>query len=964
MNKNYELIEKRYVNDVEGDVYHFKHIKTGAHVIKVACSDKNKTFCIAFRTEAQDDSGTPHIMEHSVLNGSKKYPIKSPFDQLIKGSLQTYLNAMTGNDMTMYPVASVSEKDYFNLMDVYLDAVFNPLIYSDNRILKQEGWRIVLNNPDDQLKYNGVVYNEMKGVYSDPLSVLATLITKNLFPDNGYGKAYGGDPVSIPNLTQEKFLEFHKKYYNPENSYIFFYGDADVEKELKVLDEGYLSYFEPLNANYEIPLQKPFSEMKKVSDFYPSDEDSDPENDTYFTLSFVTCDNTNTLECQAINVLGDILIGLESGILRQAFMQSGLGSEIDWSFECIQQSVFSILGHNCNYKDAEKFKDLILDTLKKIAEEGLDKETVNSVINRREFYVREGNDAQLGMKKLYEILSPWMFGGNPIDAMETVKNFEIFKKEVENGLLEKIIKKYFIDNNFSLLITFAPKQGLESEIEAGIQKKLDEYKATLSEKEINDLIEENRILDEIQNTPDTPEQLKCIPTLSKSDLNPVAEDLKAEFRYIDDTKVAVYEGFTNEILYMRIAFNFRVLPLELLPYGALLCEFLGLTSTEKYSFGKLDNMLKTYTGGLAPCTSVYSKVIDNKRVAFPELRFKGKALRANISKMFDILDQIINHPILDDKQRIKELTSRLATQHSNDINSKGYSIVRSRVDSYLDEAAIIEELLDGVDFYFFVKDLNEHIDEKIDEIISNLKKTLNLLVRQDNVTFCVSCQKEDYELFEQECRKIRNAFNSEKSTILDWDLKTESKLEAFVGQSKVQYVMKACDLLEPGFEWKGQTCVLSKILSSDYLQTNVRVRGGAYGGWSYFGYDGLVCFSSYRDPNIKETLDVFDNTIEYLENFNEDDDTMLKYIIGTISSKDQPLTAAQKGQVAINRLIMGRTFDEIQRERDQILNTTAADIRAYADMMRKFKEKSVYCVYGGEEKINENAKLFKNIVKL
>ncbi|MBR4264859.1 MAG: insulinase family protein [Bacteroidales bacterium] len=964
MTNKYQLIEKRHIKDVDGDVYYFRHIKTGARIVKVACKDTNKAFCIAFKTEPDDDSGIPHILEHSVLNGSKKYPVKSPFDQLIKGSLATFLNAMTGNDVTMYPVASISTKDYFNLVDIYLDAVFNPRIYDDKRILKQEGWRMVLNNPDDQLKYTGVVYNEMKGYYSDPIRVLDTLICKNLFPDNGYGCSSGGDPEFIPTLTQEHFTNFHKKFYHPENSYIYFYGDADIETELQKLDEGYLSKYEKLGNNYDIKLQKPFAEMKSVYQNYPADENSDPKNDTYLALSYVTTLNTNIIECLALDVIGDVLVNQESGAIRKAFMDAKIGSEIEVFFDPYQQGVFSFVAHNCSDQDAEKFKALIQKTLTEVCKQGIDKETLKAVINRREFIIREGNDAQAGLRKLWEILGAWMFGANPLDVMETNKNFSEFKSEVENGLLEKLIEKYLINNNHALLTTFAPKQGLETEIEAKTQAKLDAYKASLSKEEINNLIEENRILDEIQNTPETPEQLKCIPVLEKSDLNPKAEDYRAELRHVADRDVVVYEGFTNEITYASLSFNLRVLPFDLLPYASLLSEFLPLLSTEKFSYGELDNFIKTYTGGCTTLSNVYTKVVDNKRIAVPEFVVKGKTLRENLSKMFEIFDQLINHPVLNDKERLKELVSRLAAQNESDINSKAFSYTQSRIESYFDETSLINEYLDGIDFYFFIKELNKNFDEKADEVIGKMQQALKLLIRRDNIFCSVSCQPEDYSMFAAECDKIIKTLNTEKSEILHWEIKPENKQEAFATISKVQYVMKAWDFMNPDFQWNGQTCVLSKILSSDYLQTNVRVRGGAYGSWSQFGTDGLVTFASYRDPNLKETLDVYDNVVNYLENFNENDETMLKYIIGTISRKDQPLTTAQKGRVAISRFLIGRKYEDIQREREEILNTTAEDIRSFAQKLKEFKQNGYICVYGGEDKVNENADLFKKIIKL
>lgn len=964
MNDNYKLIEKRYVADVEGYVYLFEHIKSGAHVVKIANKDSNKTFCISFKTQPDDDSGIPHILEHSVLNGSKKYPVKSPFDQLVKCSLNTYLNAMTGNDVTMYPVASVSTKDYFNLMDVYLDAVLNPRIYEDKRILKQEGWRIVAMDPDDDFKYTGVVYNEMKGYYSDPIRELDTIISKTLFPDNCYGCASGGYPAAIPTLTQEHFTQFHSKYYHPENCYVFFYGDADMEQELSKLNDEYLTNYSRSNADYNIPIQAPFTEPKEIKEYYPADDNTDADSETYLSLSFVACRNTDNLHLLALDIIADALVSQESGYIKNAFLQAGIGSEIEAWCDPYQQSVFTFLGYNCSPQKAADFRKVIMDVLKYVAANGLDKETVTAVINRREFYLREGNDAQKGMRHLYEMLTPWIFGANPIDAVESTKIFEKFKQEVENGLLESTIKEFLLDNPHSVMVTLEPKSGLEQEIEANTQQQLNKIKASMTQEQIQALVNENKELDLMQNTPDSPEALKCIPTLSKEDINPKADVFPVEVRRVGDTDAIVYESFTNGITYMRFIFDMKVLPFELLPYGSLLAEVLGLMPTENYTFGELDNIVKTYTGGCGTSNDIYSYVKEGKRVANVELKINGKCLTKNLEKMTDIMYEILCCSKLDDKARLKDLVSRLDSEQDNELNSRAYQIMRNRIESYYNPAAYIDEYMSGIDFFHFVKDLNKNFDAKADELIENLKKTLSLVIRRDNIKCFVQCSADCYAEFERCASKLISKLSGEKSEYHDYNLKPEPKNEGFIAQTKIQYVFKAQDFLSPDFKYSGSASVVGKILSSDYLQNNVRVRGGAYGAFAGLGFDGFVCLSSYRDPNLKSTLDIYDAASEYLSEYSDDEATVFQYIIGTISGKDRPLTTAQKGQVALSLYRIGRGIEDMQRERDEILNTTAYDIRKYAEAFKDFSENGAICVFGSEDIINENSQLFKNIIRL
>ncbi|MCQ2974016.1 MAG: insulinase family protein [Bacteroidales bacterium] len=964
MNNNYKLIEKRRVKDIDADVFLLEHIKSGARVIKIANNDRNKTFCISFKTEPVDDCGTPHIMEHSVLNGSKKYNVKSPFDQLLKGSLQTFLNAMTGNELTMFPVASICEKDYFNLMDVYLDAVFNPLIYDDPRILMQEGWRMVLENENDIPKYTGVVYNEMKGYYSDPQRELDFRIFQNLFPDNGYGKSSGGYPTEITNLTQEKFTDFHKKNYHPENSYVFFYGDADIENELQILDEQYLSKFSKIGGNYEIIPQKPFDKMKKVSLNYPASEDANVNGDTFLAISFVIGRNTDTKLCLALDILADVLVYQESGIIRNAFQKSGLGSDIEVSFENSQQPVFSFIAHNCNKGDSEKFKNLIFNTLKDVVKNGIDKSIVSAVVNRREFILREGNDAQLGLKYLSDIIMPWLFDNNPIKYLESSKILSDLKNSTNNGYLEEVIDKYFINNNHSLLTEFIPQVGLEAEIEANIKNNLVQYKNNMTKEQINKLIEDTRLLDEFQNQEETPEQLKCIPTLSKEDINPNAENYIIEPLKIDDVDLLYREDATNGIVYTKFMFDLRTLDFQMLPYVGLLTELYCKLDTKNLSFGEIDKLRKTYTGGLTSYTNIYAKIEGKEKKSLPKFFFSVKMLLENIDKSLSLVEDIMLNTKFQDKVRLKELISRHFSQLEADISSSAFYYVKNRADSYYDNASFIDEYLSGIDYYYFVKDLNENFDTKVDDLINNLTNISKKLFNKNNMVLVLCCENENKENVISKIKQYIQQINSDKVELNEWKLNLCNKNEAFTGSSKVQYVIKSYNFRNSDFNWTGSMSVLSKILSLNYLHNAIRVRGGAYGSFAQITHDGSMIFSSYRDPNLVETINVYNNVSEFLENLEISDDEMLKYIIGTISSCDQPMTVSQKTKTAINRYLSGKTLENIQKVRNEIINTSLEDIKKAINILKDFEKNGSICVFASDEKANNNAKLFNKILKL
>ena len=952
MNPNYELIEKKHIKSYNCDGYFLLHKKSGARIVKFAGDYPNKTFCIAFKTLPYDDSGLPHILEHSVLNGSKKYPVKSPFDQLIKGSLYTFLNAMTAETFTMYPCASINEKDYFNLMDVYLDAVFNPLIYSDKRILKQEGWRILLKDKNDEPEYTGVVYNEMKGSFSDPQTLMYYEMMKTLFPDNCYGKCAGGNPEKIPTLTQEKFEAFHQKYYRPENSFIYFFGDADLEKELDFLDKNYLSKFTNQNLKYEVPFQKPFDKPKTVCAAYPSENGGS----SFISLDFVTCRNTDVEDFLGLYALGEILIEQESGIIRQAFAQAGLGDEISFGVEPSQQVVAMIVAYGAEKENAENFKELVTACLNAVVEQGIDSQLIDAVMNRLEFFYKEFADSQLGMKIVQSGLYGWFAGDNPLRVME----FDELRPKITSEFLTGLIKKYFLNNNHSLLLTLVPQKGLNAEINEKTKKELKDYVSSLSANEIEELIEENKKLELFMNTPDSPEALKCIPHLTRADLNPKAADYKA----LVSDNIVRYESFTNGIIYATLHFDLRVLPFEMLPYAGLLAEVLDNMPTEKYGFAEFDNLQDLLTGGFSTTTGVYNKIVDNLRVPVPEFKIRTKFLTKKTEKVLELIDQMILHSVLTDKERLKELISRLNCQMKNSLDSDPFSAVRDRAASYFLEDNYISEFLEGFDFYFFIKDLDENFEAKISEVVDKLLTVRNLVFRQDNLVLTVIAQQEDYPAFEKSFKNFQAKLNSSKSEFYQWNIKPEIKNEAFVADSKVQYVIKGADMMKDGFKFRGYISVLKKILSSDYLQNNVRVKGGAYGSWFGFTDDGYLSFSSYRDPNLKETLEVYANAADYLENFSADDDEMLKYIIGTLSNEDRPLTVKQAGSEAVMRYFKGEKFEDIQRERDEILSCTAQNIRDFATIIKEALNTSAVCVFGGEDKILENKDLFKKIVEL
>ncbi len=963
MYHGFKLIEKRFVKEVNAECLYFEHIKSGAQLLKIAAADDNKTFSIAFKTIPENDCGTPHIMEHSVLNGSKNFPVKSPFDVLAKGSLNTFLNAMTGKHITLYPVASMNDKDYFNLMHVYLDAVLNPLIYDDPKILKQEGWHHELETADQPVVYKGVVYNEMKGAYSSSARELDYQIYKNLFPDNCYRFSSGGYPSAIPDLTYEDFLNFHRKYYHPSNSYIYLYGDADLDAELQFIDEKYLSNYDKSDAKITLKLQAPFESPKEVIAAYPVAEDAEIEDQTFLTLNIVAGKNTDQALVMALDILSDVLVNHESGPVRLALQEAGIGKDVSASISDYKQNVFQIEVKNANVSDKEQFREIVMTTIRNTAESGLNKKMIEGILNRKEFRLREGDDAQKGMTYLYRMLDGWFFANDPFVNLEYEKPLAEVKTSLNSDYLEKVIKTHLIDNPHTLLLALQPQRGLENENMQKTEEKLTAYKASLDDKEIQSLIEETKTLVEYQKREDTDEALATIPLLSLSDISKEAAWYSVTEKDIDDVLLLHHEEFSNNIIYTSLFFDAQVIPEDLIPYAALLTELLGSMNTKNYTYGELDNELNIHTGGFNTSLTTYLANRDDSNL-LPKFIVTAKATKDKIGKMFELSEEILLYTKLDDVARLKDVLTRHQSRVESRVKRDGFGMARTRQNSYITNSGLFNEIKGGLDYYWFITKLVNNFDVESDRIIKNLKTASELLFSKNNMVAGVTCSQEDLSEFSGELEKFISGQPDSKPEKKSWAFDLKKKNEGILSTSKVQYVIQGYDFKKLGYDYDGKMRVLGQILSRDYLQKQIRVIGGAYGGFAVISANGTLYFGSYRDPNLKETLENFSTTPEFLKNFEADETTMTRFIIGTISRMDRPLTPSQKGNVAFRRYFEKTDHVYVQKERDAVITTTPEDIRNFEKMISEILDQDAICVYGNEEKIEENKDLFGELIEI
>lgn len=957
----FKLVEKKFVKEVNAECYYFIHEKSGARLLKIAADDANKLFNIAFKTAPEHDYGTPHIMEHSVLNGSKNFPVKSPFDVLSKGSLNTFLNAMTGSDITTYPVASMNDKDYFNLMHVYLDAVFNPLLHEDPRILKQEGWHYELDDIDGEIVYKGVVYNEMKGAFSSPTTELNYQTNKILFPDNTYGVSSGGYPAAISGLDYEYFKSFHKKFYDPSNSYTLLYGNADLDKELQFIDAEYFSNYEKPEGKIEINLQKPFEAKKYAEKPYAVPEGSSTKDNTYLSLNIVTGLNTDQELSYSLDILREAIVNHESAPIRLALQEAGIGKDVRAFVNNSKQNVFTIRVQNANPEDKDKFEKIIYETLQKVSDEGVDKSTIEGILNRIEFNMREGNTPQKGMMYIMRSYPTWFFAEDPFLGLEFEKPLAAVKEGINNGLLEKVIKEQLIENPHALLMVLKPQPGLEKEITANTKKELAEYKASLSKEELEQLIEDTKTLKESQKEEDTPEALATIPLLSLSDISPEVEWYDIEERKVSEVPVLFHNDFTSNILYTNLYFDMRALPQELIPYGNLLCEIIGLLNTENYTYGELDNELNIHTGGFY--TGLYSYLEDNSDdKLLPYFVVTSKAFTEKGNKLFELASEIINTSKYEDAERLKAVLTRHQSRVESNVKNNGIGYAMTRLRSYYSNDGMFSELTNGLDYYNFITDITNNFDTKNNEISKKLAQTANILFNQKNMMASVTCSEDEYAVYSAALQNFISTLPEGDGQINDWKFDMSIKNEGLMAASKVQYVIKGYNFKKLGYEWDGRMRVMNQVLSNEWVKNQVRVIGGAYGGFSGFSSSGNAYFGSYRDPNLKETLDNYDASPKFLNEFEATEAEMTRFIIGTISRMDRPTTASQRGSIAVSNYLKHTTIDDLKAERNAVLATTIDDVKAYEGMISDILSQNAICVYGNTDKIKENKDLFNEIL--
>ena len=963
----YEILDEHRVEDVQSDGFILRHKKSGARIAILSNNDDNKVFYIGFRTPPEDETGVPHIIEHTTLCGSKKFPVKDPFIELAKGSLNTFLNAMTYPDKTVYPVASCNDQDFKNLMDVYLDAVFNPNITKYEEIFKQEGWHYELTGKDDELKINGVVYNEMKGAYSSPDEVLSSQIYRSLFPDNTYSKDSGGNPEYIPKLTYEAYLDFYHKYYHPSNSYIYLYGDMDVVERLEWLDKEYLSLYDYKKVNSEINKQPAFDEIKNVEAQYSITMDDSQENKTYLSYNRVVGDTLDEMLYQAFDVLDYALVSSPGAPVKQALIDAGIGDDVYGSYDAgILQPVFSFVAKNANASQADEFESIIENTLKEVVKTGINKEALLAGINSSEFKFREADFGQFPKGLLFGLncLDSWLFDDmKPFIHLECLGTFAKLRKAVDTDYFEKLIQEYLLDNTHGSSVTVKPKRGLGNEREEALAKELSDYKASLSDEEIKKLIEDTEHLKKYQEEPSSDEDLRKLPMLTRADMKKNAMPFSNIEDELLDVKVVCHDIESNGVDYISFLFDAGDFAQSELGYLGFFTNALGLVSTEKYSYTDLANATNIYTGGISTGTASHPDIKDRNNFVF-KLEVKLKVLEKNLDKALELMEQMLLSSDFTDTKRLGELVAQIKARLQANLSSSGHLVAAMRSMSSFSRYALYQDELKGIAFYRSICHIEKELSESPKSVSDKLAAIAKKLFARNRMLISFTGNNEAYGNAKPSLEKVIAGFDKMSAIGNQAEVHFNTAKEAFIDASQIQYVAKTGDFICEGYEYTGALRLLRIILSYDYLWINVRVKGGAYGCMNTFLRSGESYFVSYRDPNLSDTLDVYDRIPEYIKSFSPDERDMTKYIIGTFSALDTPMNPEAKGSRSLSAYLEGITYEQIQKERNEILNAQPEDIRRLADLVEAVLKKDSICVIGNENMIKESAGLFENVEKL
>lgn len=965
----YELLREEPLTDLGSKGTLLRHKKSGARVALIENDDENKVFYIAFRTPVDDSTGVPHIIEHTVLCGSDEFPVKDPFVELAKGSLNTFLNAMTYPDKTVYPVASCNDKDFQNLIHVYMDAVFHPNIYKHKEIFLQEGWHYELEDADAPLTLNGVVYNEMKGAFSSPEGVLDRVILNSLFPDTTYANESGGDPEVIPELSYEQYLDFHRRYYHPSNAYIYLYGNMDMAEKLAWMDRHYLSKYECRSVDSKIQKQQPFAAVAELTRDYPIASSESLRDNAYLAYNAAVDTVLNKEYYLAFDVLDYALLGAPGAPLKQALLDAGIGKDIISSYDnSTYQPIFSIVAKNANTEDKDRFVQVIREALQKQIENGISKKALLAGINSAEFKYREADFGAYPKGLIYglQCMDSWLYDENePFMHLEAGETFAFLREQAQSGsgYFEELAKTWLLDNPHASIVMISPKKGLTAENDRALERKLADYKATLSGEELQELVACTAQLKEYQAEPSAKEDLERIPLLTRADLKQETTRFSNAACTMAGLPVVHHDISTNGIYYVDLMFGLNHLTAEELPYLGVLKAVMGYMDTENYSYSELANEINLYTGGISSTLCAFTDA-NGKSGLDARYEVCVKVLAPQLPKAMELVGEILGSTDLSDDKRLYEILAQVKSRLEMVMTTAGHGVSAMRAMSYFSPSGYFNDAVGGVEFYRLISDLESHFKERVGGLREKLAELIKKVFAAEHLIVSETVEMSAREALAPELEKLKQAIPEKPKHQSTLAMHCEKKNEGFKDAAQIQYVSRSGNFQKAGFSYTGALRILRTILNYDYLWQHIRVQGGAYGCMSGFSRNGDSYLSSYRDPNLRKTNEIFDGILAYLHDFDVDERDMTKFIIGTLSALDTPLTPAAKGIRSMSAYLSGVKDEDAQRERDEILQATPADIRALEPLMASVLEDECLCVIGNEDTLTKEADMFLRLEDL
>ena len=944
----FERINEKHISELETKAELYRHVKTGAELLSLVNNDENKVFGIIFRTPPSDSTGVAHILEHSVLCGSRKYPLKEPFVELMKGSLQTFLNAFTYPDKTCYPVASQNLQDFYNLIDVYLDAVLYPRLTPFT--LQQEGHHLELEELDNPLIYKGVVYNEMKGAYSSPDRVLAEYSQQSLFPNHTYGYDSGGEPKHIPSLTFEQFTLFHQQYYHPSNARIFFHGDDDPEQRLRLVND-YLKEFERQEIDSAIPVQPLFKGPKRIIRSFGAGSDDSGELKGMLTTNWLLTETADAETNLALRILNYILLGMPASPLRKALIDSGFGEDLAGAGleDELRQMYFSTGLRGIDIEDGDRVENLILQTLNGLAKEGIDPLTVEAALNTVEFRLRENNSRNYpqGLVLMLRALTTWLYDFDPLALLAFEAPLSKVKAQLaaDSSFFEGMIERFFLNNLHRTTLILQPDPTLLEKEEAEERERLATARSAMSKEKLQAVIDQTNELKRVQQAPDPPEALAAIPILKLSDLEKRNKTIPLTSIEQRNTKVLFHDLATSSIVYLDVGFDLHAMEQHYLPFVPLFGRALLEMGTDKEDFVALTQRIGRKTGGIHPQS--FTSAVGGEERGASWLFLRGKSMLSQSSDLMAILRDVLLTVELDNQERFRQMVMEAKARYEQRLVPEGHQVVNLRLRAHFNEADWVAEQMKGVSYLFFLRDLIRKVDEDWPGVLANLEHMRQTLVSRQNIIINVTCDQKDWSAFNPHLDGFLKQLPADDVQEFKWSPDKPAGFEGMIIPAQVNYVGKGANLYELGYRLHGSAHVISRYLRTAWLWERVRVQGGAYGAFCLFNHlSGTLTFVSYRDPNLIKTIETFDETVKFLRSTDITDDELTKCIIGTIGEIDRHLLPDAKGYTSMVRYLTKDTDEKRQLWRENVLNTSVTDFRDFADVLDGVKRSGLVKVVG------------------